>query len=504
MDKIHSLILLSLCALIFSCQNGRTNSSSEIAFVAIEDEPNSFDPRLIRTCCAINIAHLLGEGLFRFEELEPVPALVDTFIRDESGTHYTFVLKKANWSNKDPITARDFEKTIKSVMDPSTPSPHAHQLYAIKGAQKAKEGRISVEDIGIKALDDKTLVIELEKPSPNFLKLLATHFFYPVHPDNLPLNKTATLISSGPFLLESYTPSSEIVLKKNDQFWDADSVSLKQLKLLPINDQLALQMFESGEIDWVGSPIGRLPPDAIPMLIDSDRFHTQDALGTFWLRTNTLDAKLSSRTLRKALFDTIERNEIITHITQGGQKPATTIVPPLLLGEQSRKSDHHSSLLFPETITLTYIHNERNHKIAQYLEQKWKKALGLKLILEANEPKAFYERMGKGQFQLSLGSWFADIPDALNFLEVFKYKEAKTNGTGFGNQEYTDLLDQASFEMDESKRKALLARSEKILMDDYPVIPLYFAVFTWVSNPRLTGVTVSPLGFFDFRKAKKE
>jgi len=479
--------IFALILLLSSCSIEKPASSKHSCTIAMEEEPTTFDPRLIRSTCSVNIAHLIGEGLFRFDEKGTlVPALAEKVDIDETGTLYTFTLRDAKWSNGDTIAASDFEKTILSLMDPATISPHANQLYMIKG---------------VKALDEKHLTIELKTPTSYFLTLTATHFLYPVHSQDL-LGSGKLPIASGPFVLDSHR-SGEVVLKKNAHFWS--EVKLDEIRLLPLNDQLAMQMFEVKEVDWVGSPIGRLPPDSVPKLLEKGALHVQDALGTFWLRTNTLDPSLCSLAFRKALSRSINRDEIVTHITQGGQKPAESIVPPVLYGEDvGCLGTSFEKSASEKPITLTYIYNERNHKIAQYLEQKWKETLGLQLILEATESKTFYERIAKGEFQLSIGSWFADIPDPVNFLEVFKSKDLKTNGTGWENAEYRDLLDLAGKETDSLKRAGLLKRGEQILMDACPVIPLYFAVFNWVSNPDLKGVFVSPLGFFDFRMATKD
>lgn len=495
-----------LLFILSSCSHNEYGTSSDQILIAIEDAPSSFDPRLIRNTCSVNIAHLINEGLMRFDDQGKLTlALAEQVDVDASGTVYTFLLKKAEWSNGDPITAFDFENTIKSVLSPKVPSPHANQLYVIKGAQSAKSG--DSNEIGVKALDDKTLVIELHEPAPYFLTLTATHFLYPVHKNDLELNQNTIPIASGPFMVDSYNPASEIVLKKNERFWDAPNVRIKEIKLLPLNDQIALQLFEGGEIDWAGSPIGTLPPDAIAKITEKGALKTLDSLGTFWLRVNTLDETLASKEVRRALSNSIDRSEIVTHITQAGQKPAFTIVPPILYGETvipETKGSSYQQVQTSGPISLIYMYNERSHKIAQYLEQVWKKKLGIQLVLEAQESGSYYDRIANKRYQLSLGSWFADIPDAVNFLDIFKNKETKTNGTGWENKDYAEFLEAARKEPDALRRIALLKKSEKILMDDTPVIPLFFGVFAWVQNPNLKGVIVSPLGFFDFRHATKE
>ncbi|CRX38171.1 peptide ABC transporter substrate-binding protein [Estrella lausannensis] len=514
---MKQLLLFAISLGLSACGNKEradTALNSTSLVIAAEDDPHCFDPRLMRDTCSINIAHMLYEGLFFLDnEDTPRPALAERVAVDPSMTTYTFTLRNAKWSNGDPIEAKDFELSIKSIMDPSHLSPHANQLYMIKGAKEAKEGKIPVDKVAIKAIDQKTLRIELEEPTPYFLTLAATHFLYPVHESTL--NGSANPqkpVVSGPFEVVSFAPQNELILKKNPHFWDAAQVKLTHIKVLPLNDQTALQLFKQGEIDWVGSPIGRLPPDAVPRLKEEGKLKVKEALGTFWIRVNTLDATLRSKQLRQTLLNHIDRDKIVEHITQGGQEPALAVVPPALWGKMDDESAERrtaplSSLKSEEslpTLSLIYIHNERNHKIAQFLQQEWKQKLGIALRLEAQESKSYYERVGTGNFQLSIGSWFADIPDPVNFLDIFKFKHLKTNGTGWEDARYIALLDKAAKEGDPGRRLALLRQSEALLLEEAPVIPLYFAAWNWVGNPKLQNVHLSPIGFFDLRHAYKK
>lgn len=506
-------LFLIMTAFLTGCgARDQQKPDGKVLVIAADSDPFSFDPRLIRDTLSINVAHMLYDGLFYLDAEEVArPALAESVRLDESKTLYTFTIRNVLWSNGEPLTAYDFERTIQSVLDPATLSPHANQLFMIKNAKEVKEGKLPLSDVGVKALDARTLEIVLSEPTPYFITLAATHFLYPVHESMI--NKTGGQlpIVSGPFQVEKFAPQNELILSKNGRFWDAESVRFEKVKVLPLNNQTALQLFRQGEVDWVGSPIGSLPPDSISRLKEENQLNVQSALGTFWLRVNTLDPLLKDKKLRQELYSTIDRRKIVEHITQGGQSPAAAIVPPTLWDKEEKKAEQKGlSLADPKiaaenaVINLIYIHNERNHKIAQFLQQEWKGKLGISLNLEAQEAKTFYERVGSGKFQMSIGSWFADIPDPVNFLDVFKFKDSKTNGTGWENPRYVGLLDQAAKEADAKKRLDLLMQSETILVDEAPVIPLYFAAWNWVAHPRLKNVHVSPVGYFDVRHAYKE
>jgi oligopeptide transport system substrate-binding protein len=519
MKAICFVFCLLLASVYFiGCQQIQKNEShrenKQIVRISIAEDPQTLDPRKARNVPTVTILHMLYEGLMRPSGSGPLPGLAKEVKISNDLTKYTFRLRESYWSNGDPLTAEDFIRTWRKILDPSFPAPNAYQFYMIKGAKEAKLGQLPVEEISLTSPDPLTLVVQLEAPTPYFLDLLTTHFFYPYHSHSSDVNT----ISNGPFRLEQWTHNNELILNKNPFFWDHGQVHLKGIEVLVLDDHTALTMYDRHELDWAGSPMGTLPQDAILPLKLQHRLHIRPAAGTHWFRFNTEKSPFSNLAMRKAFALALNRKDIVEHVTQGNQRPALSIVPPGLgLKDNAFIEDHAvteawkayqealealkiSKDEFPK-ITLCYANSERNHKIAQAVQQQWKKALDVDIELKNCESQVFNEQLQKHEYLIASGSWYADFKDPINFLEVFKYKDTPTNNTQWENKRYIELLNLSSKEADPEKRKALLLEAETILMHDMPVAPLFFGAFNYLKKESLLGTYFSELGFIDFTYA---
>lgn len=520
------VITLATCSLLLSACNrdSTTTENTNILRIASIEDPPTLDPRESRNLENTTILHLLYEGLMRSDSRgKAEPAIAQKVEISEDQKIYTFTLKNTFWSNGDPLTATDFVETWKTILDPNFPAPNAYQLFVIKGAKAAKEGKIDLNQIGLRAKSPHTLVVELEVPTPYFQDLTSTHFYFPVHESlrtKQPKNNSsdAKLISNGPFSLESWAHDNEIVFGKNPKYWDAAEVTLEKVKVQVLSETTALRVFETGGLDWIGSPMGTLPQDAVTVLKHQKKLRATPGAGTHWFRLNTERPPFNNIKMRKAFAAALDRKSIVEHVTQGGQIPATGILPPSMStqGEhyfqdndvtgawdnfQKALEEMHISKDDLPTITLCYGSSEREHKLAQAVQQQWQKAFGIPIELQSCEKKLHYDKLKRKDYQISSGSWFADFSDPINFLEVFKYKNNGTNNTQWENPVFVELLDQSALEKDPAKRKDILNRAEHILMDEMPVIPLFFSSFNYVRQEKLFGVHFSDLGYLDFKEA---
>jgi len=451
----------------------------------------------------------LYEGLFRRDlQGRVVPAIAERYSVSADGRTYTFHLKPAKWSDGSDVTARDFAYAWKSVLDPKFPSLNADQLYLIKGAKAAKEGTASLETIGVAAIDDKTLVVELENPTPYFIELTATHFFFPVSrswgeslefPDRF---DPGALPTNGPFKLAEWDGGGLKVVK-NSRYHNAESVKLEQILYVEADAATALQMFLAGAVDWTGSPAGFIPSDAVASLKAEKRLESSDSASTTWLRFNTADRPLDSAKFRRTLSYALDRKSLTKHLLQGGEKPATGIIPPCFsLANTPYFEDSRAALLKrPEKLTLSYTNVERYHKIAQALQQQWREKLGINVALEASERTLFHDKIKRKDYQIALGNWVADIYDPINFLQLFKYRESPSNNTSWENSAYIGSLDASLKASGHEERAELLLKAETLLMEEMPVAPLFHNRFLYLKNPRLKDVYFSELGYLDFKRA---
>lgn len=523
-------VFLVLLVLLMGCQKNPSSSSHQTLRINIGSDPQTLDPRKARDLTAVTLMHMLFEGLTRVSKTGALEmALAKEVETSENGTQYIFHLRKSVWSNGDPVTAFDFAESWRTLLDPQFPSDLAYQLYIIKNARKAKLGEIGLDQVGIQTPDPNTLIVELEQPIPYFLELLSMTSFLPV-PHKIAMTNpqwalaTETYVCNGPFMPESWKHSDQMRMVKNPRYWQAKEVSLNGIELLMMPGDTEMRMFEEGKLDWAGSPLSTIPVDAVRTLRNSQKLLINPFLATYFYRVNTSEKikdkknPLSNANFRRALAFCLNRQGITDHILQGGQIPARSLVPPEMgLSEKGYFHDDHKerarSLLMDallqldltmetlEPICISYSSSERNAVIAQAVQKQLQEGLGIRVELEAVEPKTFFQGISQKKFQLAAGSWTADFNDPINFLEVFKYKDASTNNTQWESAKYIDLLNRSALCRDSEERKGLLREAELILMEQMPIIPVFHFALNYLQRDGLVDVALSPLGQIDFRWA---
>lgn len=506
--SIRSIISFASVLFLASCAKESASSNNQSAVrISLQNDPQSLDPRVVTDLPTTTVLHMLYEGLMRSDfHGRPIPAIAESVEISPDLKTYTFHLKKSFWSNGEPLTAYDFENTWKTILAPHYPAPNAYQFYVIKGAKAYKNN--AGKELGVFAKDEDTLVVELESPTPYFLELTTSYFFFPMK----------NHLTNGPFTLDTWVHNNEINVVKNQHYWDADDVSLDRIIIYILEENTALQMYFAGELDWAGSPASTMPQDAVQPLKEEHRLSTAPAAGTHWFRFNTERTPFDHVKLRQAFSLALDRKSIVDHITQGNEKPAMAIVPPLMNpGKSAFFEDNNVTAAwerFQEAlvdlntdkeglspITLCYQSNDRNNKIVQAVQQQWKKVFDIEVKLENCEKKHFYDKLKRKDYQIGVGSWFADFNDPINFLEIFKFRNNSTNNTQWENPKYIQLLTDSTTESDPNKRNEILTEAQTILMEEMPVAPLFFSVFNFVKNKDLQGVYVSPLGYLDFKDA---
>ncbi len=521
---------LSVSLLLSSCSKNQIDRKPQGQELRLNfrSEPLSIDPRKPNDVTSSQFLKMCFDGLTRMgPDGELQLSLAESADVSEDQRIYTLKLRKSLWSDGMPVTAYDFEGSWKTMLDPLFPCEYASDLFILKNGRAAKNKKCSMDEVGVRALDEYTLRIELDHPAPLFLSILSTHAFYP-SPQHITSKyphwadkANPHYVTNGPFKLVEWKQSDHITLEKSETYWDSAHVKLDRIQMLLIEDEnTELTMFDNGELDWAGSPLSTLPLDAMPALIKTKRVTTFPMAGVYFYILNTQDPLLKNVKLRRAFALAINRQELIDNVIQSGQSPATCFIPPALSPEKQYFQDNdvlRARRLFTEAltelqltkeqlpiITLSYNTMNSHHKIAQAIQGQWFKAFGIHVALENKEWKVFLDEQRHGKFQIARMGGIANNYDPIGFLDRYRYLSSEENFSHWTNPRFTELLESADQTIDEALRTQLIAEAEQIFMDEMPVIPIYFYTGSYMKQPYVKGVYVSELSDVDLKWAYVE
>lgn len=491
------------------------------------DEVQSLDPAAVTGVPEGRVLRALYEGLCLKDPvtLEPIPGAAESWEKSADGKVYTFTIRRdARWSNGDRLTAHDFEFSFRRFLLPQTGAQYSYLLWPVVNAEPFNTGldadgrpiEVAWEDVGIKALHERTLRIELEAPVPQFLELTAFYPLYPVNeralavaqeefPDTWVVEwlKPGRLVSNGPFVLESRRINDRIRMRKNPHYWDADNVAFDTIDALPVSHWgTAVNMYLTGEVGLID---GTIPPNLVPELLKREDFIPKPYLGSYFYRVNVTKPPLDDVRVRRALSLTIPRRAIVERVTKAGQAPSWHVVPwtpidpentPLegaAAAEQARRLFAEAGFGpggrdFP-TIEIHYNTSETHRDIAEVIADAWKRDLGIDARLQNQEWKVYLATQNQLEYDVSRSAWIGDWidPAPLNFLSLFVTGNAN-NKTGWGSPEFDALIARVMVEQDTQERDRLMVAAEAILLEEYPVLPIYSYVTQNLTKPRLGGL----------------
>lgn len=516
-------VLLSIFILLFaSCSKEEVPPASSQVTINLSGPVQSYDCRQVNDIASFALMKMLYEGLTRLNEHEEVVlAMAEKVEQDD--LNYTFTLRDAKWSNGEKVTAFDFEYAWKSQLDPKFPAPMAQTFYPIKNAREVKRGELPSSELGIKALDEKHLLVELGNTTPHFLYLTALPPFFPIYKgmekeENWG-EKALSLVCNGPFSIYDVQNHNKISLQRNQWYHEKDAIKLDFIDLLMLDGTNELQLFENGDIDWAGSPLGTLPTDALENLQEKGKIHLSPSLATSFLFFQTEQKPFDHKKLRQAFSAAIQRETICEHLLKNLQQPAYGFLPPSIQVHDSMhfKEQGDAKKLFEEaleelqmqredlpSITLNYTLDERTHKIAQAIQEQWHEAFGITVSLNKMERKSFFSTRAAGDYQVCISSWFGDYPDPMNFLEILEDRDSSINHSFWEDIRYQNLLSLAREEKNPQIRHSLIAQAEELIMQECPIAPIFYFNMAYLKNPHLKNAYISSLGHLDFRDAYME
>ena len=515
---IHPL-LLTLCVLLLAgC--GRRESvvqrgdREQILHRGISPDIAQLDPQLSTVANDYAALHALFEGLVTEDpiDLHPVPAVAESWDISQDGLRYTFRLRaNAKWSNGDPVTAGDFVASYKRILTPSLGAEYASLLYVIEQAEAFHKGQLTdFAEVGVTALDARTLQIKLDHAAPSFLSLLTLAPFMPVPPATIakygaaadrtnPWAKPGNLVSNGPFTLKEWHLNQQMILVKSPTYWDAATVRLKEIHLHPTESRDAEERaFRSGQLHLTEA----LPPAKIDTwradprhLLRSDAY-----LGTEFYRINVNRPFLNDRRVRRALALAVDRDAIVNKILRGGQVAAHAFTPPATAGytptAQIPTDFAAARTLLTEAgypggkgappVELLFNTSESHRAVAEAIQEMWRRELGLDVRLIHQEYTSLLAARRAGDFQILRSPWIGDYMDPLSFLTVWT-ADSGNNYTGWKNPLFDQLLFEAARTSDLSARNALFQKAEALLLDDAPLVPIYHYAHIFLIQPSVKG-----------------
>lgn len=484
-------------------------------------EVSTLDPARVTGTPEGRVIRCIFEGLTvkHPKTLEPMPGMAESWEISEDGLTYTFNIRRgAVWTNGDPVTAHDFVFSWERFLNPMTAAEYAYQLWYVNGAKEytteVDENGNPLNDfatVGIKAQDDYTLVVTLTNPTPFFMDLMGFYPLFPVNKRNLEEAQARwpedweikwlqpeNIVTNGPFTVEYRRVNDRIRFRKSETYWDKDNVAFDTIDCLAIEASgTAMNMYLTGEAHYLPN----VPINIVRKLLPREDFNPAPFLGTYFYRVNVTKPPLNDPRVRRALALTIDRKSICENITKAGQLPATALVPPGMPGYQTvsigppniaeakallaEAGFGPSGTPFP-TIEIHYNTLESHRDIAEVVAESWRTNLGIEAKLLNQEWKVYLDTQSNLEYDVSRSAWIGDYADPNTFLDMF-LTGGENNKTGWGNAEYDLLIARAGTEFDPVKRMQILREAEQILIDELPILPIYYYSTQNIVAPRLGG-----------------
>lgn len=505
------------------------NSRLERTAVAIGDregilhvgngtEPPGLDPHIQSDNPAYRIVTTLFEPLIILDPvtLEPAPGQAESWRVSDDGRTYTFRLREGlRWSNGDPLTAHDFVYSIQRVLSPALGCPYDEVFASLEGALEYKRGETTdFSTVGVRALDDLNLEYRLNFADTNFLQSQLGFAWQPVHRATIeahgPIDARGTgwdragrLVSNGPFNLTTWNPNQIIIVRRNPHYHSPERIHLNEIRFYPMESaETENRSFDAGQLHAAlavpNQLVATLRERADPSL------RIDPATATYYIQVNVRQAPFDNPKVRRAFSLALDRRALTEFVTRGGEEPAFHFIPPA--------SGHAAAAFLSEDVTearrllaeagypdgagfprVTYIYNtlEAHRQIGEALQQLWRRNLNVHVALENLEWKSFLERRREGAFQIARSGWIGTLNNPSSFTELMTTGNGN-NHSHWSSPRFDERAALARRTLDPTARARLFQEAEAILLEELPVIPLYFYQNIYRLQPSVHGWSPSP------------
>jgi oligopeptide transport system substrate-binding protein len=503
-------------SILGGCANSRVigfDKARRSLDICNQGEPLSLDPHKVQGTWENDIVGNMFVGLTTENaKAEPVPGMAESWETSADGLTWTFALRRANWSDGEACDAHDFEFAFRRILNPENGSQYAPLLYPIKNAEPVFTGQKRPEEIGVSAIDDRTLEIRLEYAAPYLPQLLKHYTTFPVpkhrvaqygdawiKPENIAVN--------GPYILRKWWSNYIVHIERNPAFYDADNVVLEHLYYYPSNDvQATARRVQAGEAGWSR----RFPSNQVETLRrDLPGFpRVSPYLSCNYFSFNTRRAPFNDVRVRQALSMAYEREFVATQIYRTGELPAYSFLPPGIfnypgtaryrwadtpIAERRREAERLLRAAGygpnnPLRFEFSHRSSSDNPRVAVAVQNHWMAiAPWVSVELRGLEAQVQYANLRANNFDVGDGAWVGDFNDAKNFLFLHETRTGAQNYSGYSNPEYDRLMRESDYEADAARRGEIMSRAEQMMLDDAPVCMSVYINSTNLVHPDLTG-----------------
>ncbi len=525
-----SALVLCLAALT-ACSRRETPAErgirTQTLLVGNYAEPADLDPQSMNAFTDSQIAYTLFEGLTTLDakSSRAVPAAADHWSVSPDGTVYVFHIRAgARWSNGEPVTAEDFVYSFRRILDPAFAAVYSYMLWPIKNAEAFNAGTLTdFSKVGVRARAPDSLEVTLTQPTPYLPELAAHTTWLPVHKPVIekfgPMNKKGTdwtrpgnLVGNGAFTLAEWVPNARISVSKNPLYWDAAATRLNEVQFYPIEKETVEELaYRSGQLHATN----RLPSSKIDVYrrhVPTD-LRSDPILSTGYLILNVTRPPMDNKKLRQALARAMDRLAIARDVTQGAYTPAHSLTPPGCGGYTAAAGipDDYAEArrLLAEAgypggkglgpIEVQSYTADVSLRMMEAVQAMWHRELGVDITISQIEQKTLFQNGQSGNYVMGTSAWIADYADPSTFLGTM-VTGCGNNWPRWSNAEYDRLIDEASRSPDRGRRFALFQRAEAILLDEAPLIPIYYETQTYAISPAVRGWTTNLMGFHAFNR----
>jgi oligopeptide transport system substrate-binding protein len=477
-------------------------------------EPQDIDPQIVTGVPENKIINALTEGLVAEGPTgsDTVGGVAERWDISPDGLVYTFHLRaNAKWSNGDPVTAEDFIRSYRRILTPSLASEYAYKLFHVVGAEEFNKGTLKdFAQVGFSAPDPRTLVVRLKSRTPFLIEAMKHYSWFPVHMPTVekhgdpyrkgsPWTRVENFVGNGQFVLREWKQNQKIVVTRSPTYWDRDAVKLDEIHFYAVESiDTEERMFRTGQLHKTNElPVAKID---VYRRDHPESFRQDPYYGIYFYRFNTTRPPLNDKRVRRALALAIDREAIVKNVARGGQTPALNYVPPSarytsavrLQGDLAEAKRLLAEAGFPDgrgfpAVDLLYNTSENHRSIAEAIQQMWRRNLGINIGLTNQEWKVYLDSQDTLNYGISRAGWIADYTDPNTFMDMW-LTGGGNNDTGWSNPDYDRLLAESFTAPDEAARMAIYSKMETILMDEVPVMPVYFYTRVYAISPKVSWV----------------